>query len=127
MAEAVAAGAPEAAAAAAAIAARARSAVPPPIPLGAPLVQHGAVFGAPRGQIVLQAERPVSLVVRTGAAVVFARELNAGEAWRTADPVGLSVDADVSGAMEVYVAGRAVGAAPAGPTPLSQIARTPAT
>ena len=86
------------------------------ISAGAAFVAHGAVFGAPGAGsgIVLQAIRPMSLVVRgAGGAVYFARQLATGEAWRARDVAGLTADIDVPQSMEAYVDGRAVG-------PLSQ-------
>jgi hypothetical protein len=94
------------------------------VPAGAPFVAHGQVFGAVAGSsaIVLQAVRPASLVVRgPGGAVYFARQLAVGQAWRAPDIAGLTVDVDVSRAMEFYVQGVAAGAVPPGPAPLASL------
>jgi cytoskeletal protein RodZ len=95
-----------------------------PVVAGAPFVAHSAVYGAPRAEtgVVLQAIRPMSLVVRgAGGAVYFARQLGAGEAWRAPDVAGLTIDVDVPAAVEVYVAGRASGLLTAPQTPLSAL------
>jgi hypothetical protein len=92
------------------------------IPIGAPFAAHGAVFGAARSTLILQAVRPMSLVVRgPGGAVYFARQLAAGEAWRAPDLAGLTADVDVPAAVEVYVAGRANGPLSQPQTPLSAL------
>lgn len=83
-----------------------------PVAAGAQFSPHGAVFGAPRTEpgVVLQAVRPMSLVVRgASGAVYFARQLAPGEAWRAPNVAGLTLDVDVPAAAEVYVQGRAVG------------------
>jgi len=102
-----------AAAVTARIAAEAAARPGPSIPVGAPFAAHGPVFGAAKGGVVLQAIRPVSLVVRGGGAIYFARQLAAGEAWRAPVGGGLSADVDEPEAVELYVDGKAVG-------PLSQ-------
>ncbi|HEY2178286.1 MAG TPA: helix-turn-helix domain-containing protein, partial [Caulobacteraceae bacterium] len=92
------------------------------IPVGAPFAAHGQVFGAAHSSLVLQAMRPMSLVVRgAGGAVYFARQLAAGEAWRAPELAGLTADVDVPAAVEVYVAGRATGPLSQPQTPLSAL------
>jgi hypothetical protein len=91
---------------------------------GARFSPHGPVYGAPRTEagVVLQAVRPMSLVVRgAGGAVYFARQLAPGEAWRAPDVAGLTVDVDVPAAAEVYVQGRAVGVLSQAQTPLASL------
>jgi len=112
---------PDAAAAATArIAAEAAAARPTDsIPVGAPFAAHGAVYGAAKGGVILQAIRPMSLVVRGGGAVYFARQLAAGEAWRAPAIAGLTADVDVPRAVEVYVGGKAVGPLSQSQTPVA--------
>lgn len=114
---------PDAAAAVTArIAAEAAAARPAdPILSGAPFSPHGEIFGAAKGPIVLQALRPMSLVVRSGGAILFARQLAAGEAWRAPDAAGLSADVDAPRAIEAYVGGKAAGLLAPGLTPLSTL------
>jgi hypothetical protein len=67
----------------------------------------------------------MSLVVRgAGGAVLFARQLAAGEAWRAPDTAGLTADVDVPAAVEVYVQGRAVGPLTSAQTPLGALTAT---
>ena len=96
-----------------------------PVAAGAPFAAHGPVFGAPRAEtgVVLQAIRPMSLVVRgAGGSVLFARQLATGEAWRAPDAPGLTIDVDVPAAVEVYVGGRATGLLTQAQTPLANLA-----
>ncbi len=113
LAAATAASGPDAAAAATArIAAEAQAARPlNPIAVGTPFAAHGAaIYGAPGpGGVLLQAIRPLTLVVRAGGQVVFARALAAGEAWRAPPDAGLVADVDEPAAMEAYVGGKAIG------------------
>jgi hypothetical protein len=113
LAAATAASGPDAAAQATArIAAEAEAARPTnPIPIGSSFVSHGAaIYGAPApGGVVLQAIRPLTLVVRDGAQVTFARALSAGEAWRAPALAGQVADVDDPAAMEAYVGGKAIG------------------
>jgi cytoskeleton protein RodZ len=116
---------------------------PPPLPAvaAAPppptrFVAHAAVYGvtAKVGGVLIQARSSASLIVRAPAGqIVFARELEAGEAYRA--PLGRGLTADVSdpSAFALYVGGRyagglsdpltpvdkAVAAAAAGPAPAS--------
>jgi hypothetical protein len=89
------------------------------IPVGAPFQVHGAVYGAARGGVILQAIRPMSLVVRGGGGISFARQLAAGEAWRAPPVAGLTADVDEPEAVEVYVDGKAVGPLKAPQTAIS--------
>ncbi|MGH7023616.1 MAG: helix-turn-helix domain-containing protein [Caulobacteraceae bacterium] len=117
---------PDAAALATArIAAEAEAATPAdPIPAGSPFTPRARVYGAPKGGsgVILMATRPMSLVVRGGGAVYFARQLATGEAWRAPDIAGLTADADVPDAVEVYVAGKAVGTLSQSQTTLASLA-----
>ncbi len=95
-----------------------------PVAAGAPFVAHGAVYGAQRAAVgvILQAVRPMSLVVRgAGGTVYFARQLGTGEAWRAPDTAGLTVDVDVPAAVEIYVGGRASGLLAQPQTPLASL------
>jgi cytoskeletal protein RodZ len=123
LAEATAKTGPDAAAAVTArIAAEAAAARPAdPVAAGAAFASHGPIYGAAKGQLLLQALRPMSLVVRNGGAILFARQLAAGEAWRAPATDGLSADVDASRSIEAYVDGKAVGVLAPGLTPLSTI------
>jgi cytoskeletal protein RodZ len=88
---------------------------------GAPFMAHGTVFGASHGTVIIQAVEPLSLVVRGGSVVYFARQLAAGEAWRAPSFAGLVVDVDVPAAAEVYVSGKAIGPLTAGRTPVAAL------
>jgi cytoskeleton protein RodZ len=117
---------PDAAAAATArIAAEAEAARPTnPIAVGTPLVAHGQIYGAAAGAasgVILQAIRPLTLVVRNGGQVIFAQALSAGEAWRAPAQAGLVADVDDPAAMEVYVGGKAIGPLSASQTAVSSL------
>jgi hypothetical protein len=83
-----------------------------PVVDGAPFHTDGPVFGAPApsASVVLQARVSTALVVRgPDGAIIFARQLAAGEAWRAPRMAGLTVEADVPAAVEVFVDGAAHG------------------
>ncbi len=97
---------------------------------GAPPVQRafnprGAIYGASANasQVVIQARRAASLVVRMAdGRVLFARQLAAGDAWRA--PAGVSAVVDVSthfSDFDVYLNGEHGGTLAAEQTPLSQL------
>ena len=96
---------------------------------GAPPVQkafnpRGATYGASANasQVVIQARKAASLVVRMGdGRVLFARQLAAGDAWRA--PVGVAATVDVSDptAFDVYLNGEHGGVLEAAQTSLSQL------
>jgi len=81
--------------------------------VGPPFAAAGAVFGAPAqgGDVVLQARKATSLVVRgAGGAVLFARLLAPGEAWRApASLAGLTADVGEASGVEVFVGGTSRG------------------
>jgi hypothetical protein len=79
---------------------------------GAPFQPQGAVYGAasPGAGLILQARAPTALVVRgPDGAVIFAREMAKGEAWRAAATQGVTASVDSPSAMEVFVGGVAHG------------------
>jgi hypothetical protein len=85
---------------------------------------RGAIYGASAtaSQVVLQARKPASLVVRmSDGRVLFARQLAAGEAWRA--PVGVAAVVDVSDptAFDVYLNGEHGGPLQGLLTPLAQL------
>jgi cytoskeleton protein RodZ len=97
---------------------------------GAPPVQRafnprGAIYGASANasQVVIQARRAASLVVRMAdGRVLFARQLAAGDAWRA--PAGVAAMVDVSthfSDFDVYLNGEHGGTLTAEQTPLSQL------
>lgn len=85
---------------------------------------RGAVHGASAtaSQVVIQARKAASLVVRmTDGRVLFARQLNAGEAYRAPMGVSAVVDASEPAAFDVYLNGEYGGALQAAVTPLQQL------
>lgn len=93
-------------------------------PVAAAFNPRGAVYGAAAtaSQVVLQAKKAASLVVRQGdGRVLFARQLAPGEAWRA--PMGVSATVDVSdpAAFDVYVNGEHGGMLTDLLTPLTQL------
>jgi transcriptional regulator with XRE-family HTH domain len=124
LAEATAAKGSDAAAVTAQIAAEGSKGPSNSIAVGAAFAPRGQIYGAPRpgAGVVIQALRPMSLVVRgAGGAVYFARQLAAGEAWRAPDVSGLTVDVDVPAAAEVYVQGHATGPLNQPQTPVASL------
>lgn len=93
--------------------------------LGETFAPRAAVHGA-TGRVILQARRPTTLIVwGPDRSAWFARQLAAGEAYRT-DPVpGLSFETVEAGVIAVYLDGRARGVLPAGRTPGSVLTRAP--
>ena len=96
----------------------------PAPPVQAAFNPRGAVYGASAtaSQVILQAKKPATLVVRQGdGRILFARQLAAGEAWRA--PPGLSATIDVSDptAFDVYLNGEHSGALPAPQSPLGTL------
>ena len=97
---------------------------PPP----AAFTSHAAIYGASvkEGGVLVQAKSAASLIVRGPAGqIYFARELEAGEAYRA--PLGRGLTADVSdpNAFLLYVGGRLAGPLSEPQTPLDK-AITPA-
>lgn len=87
---------------------------------------RGAVYGAAAAaggtQVVLQARKAASVVVRMAdGRVLFARQLAAGEAWRA--PMGVQAVIDVSdpAAFDIYLNGEHGGVLSATLTPLAQL------
>jgi cytoskeletal protein RodZ len=79
---------------------------------GAPFQAQGAVYGAasPGAGVILQARAPTALIVRgPDGAVIFAREMAKGEAWRAPATAGVTASVDSPSAMEVFVGGVAHG------------------
>ncbi len=100
---------------------------PAPV-IGSRFVAAGAVYGAPAvfpaTDVMLQARRTTSLIVRGPAgAVLFARELSPGEAWRAPTAGwGLTVDVASPSAIEVFQGGVSRGALAAAQTPVARLA-----
>ena len=93
---------------------------PPP---AAKFTTRAAVYGVParQGGVLVQARSPASLIVRgSGGQIFFARELEAGEAYRA--PVGRGLTADVSdpNAFLLYVGRQAGRPAQRPPDPAGQ-------
>lgn len=103
-------------------AAAAAAAAAPPVQ--AAFNPRGAIYGAApaASQVVLQARKAASLVVRMNdGRVLFARQLAAGEAWRAPSGVAAMVDVSDPSAFDVYLNGEHGGALQAVITPLSQL------
>ncbi len=77
----------------------------PQAPVGAAFNPRAAVHGAPPqlSRVTVQARRPASVVVRrTDGAILFARQLTAGEAYRAPLETGLVLDVSEPAAFDVY-------------------------
>ncbi|WP_447908599.1 helix-turn-helix domain-containing protein [Brevundimonas bullata] len=98
--------------------------VPPSPPVQAAFNPRGAVFGASAiaSQVILQAKKPASLVIRQGdGRILFARQLAAGEAWRAPPNVSATVDVSDPTAFDVYLNGEHGGVLPAPQSPLGAL------
>lgn len=92
---------------------------------GAAFQPQGAVYGAaaPGAGVILQARAPTALIVRgPDGAVIFAREMAKGEAWRAPATAGVTASVDSPSAMEVFVGGVAHGVLTDARTSLAHIA-----
>jgi hypothetical protein len=97
---------------------------PPAPPVQRAFNPRGAIYGAPAGasQVVLQARKPASLVVRVGdGRVLFARQLAEGEAWRAPLNAAAVVDVSDPAAFDLYLNGEHGGALSAPVTPLATL------
>lgn len=84
------------------------AAAPPAPPVQAAFNPRGALYGASAtaSQVVLQARKPASLVVRMGdGRVLFARQLAAGDAWRAPSNVAATIDVSEPDAFDIYLNG----------------------
>ncbi|HEY1927552.1 MAG TPA: helix-turn-helix domain-containing protein [Caulobacteraceae bacterium] len=91
---------------------------------GAPFKSTGAIYGASGSNqgLVLEARTPTTLIVRgPGGAVYFARQLVAGEAWRAPTMEGLTVEAGVPSAVQVFVGGSLRGVLAQSQAPVSKL------
>lgn len=91
-------------------------------------VAHGVVHGVAAGPntVILQARRPLSLIVHgADKTVYFARQIAAGEAFRA--PLGRGLTADVSDPayLDAYIGGRLAPATGAEPMALDRIPAPP--
>lgn len=94
------------------------------VPGATRFVPAGAVYGAPApaGDLVLQAHKSTSLIVRgPGGAVYFARMLAAGDAWRAPAATGLTAEVAEPAAMEVFIGGASQGRLTQAQTPLERL------
>jgi cytoskeletal protein RodZ len=92
------------------------------VPGSARFAAAGTVYGAAGGDVVLQARKSTSLIVRgPGGAVYFARLLTPGEAWRGPALAGLTVDVAEPSSMEVFVGGASLGRLTQTQTPLARL------
>ena len=92
-------------------------------------IQHGQVYGAAAqaSQIVLQARKSISLVVRRpDGSVFFAQVLKAGEAYRAPMTGALSLDVPAFQDVRVYVAGQLHAPLAAELTAIAKLAPAPA-
>ena len=98
--------------------------VPPAPPVQAAFNPRGPVYGssAIASQVILQASKPASLVIRQGdGRILFARQLAAGEAWRAPPNVSATVDVSDPTAFDVYLNGEHSGVLPGPQSPLGQL------
>jgi cytoskeletal protein RodZ len=98
---------------------------PGPLTEGARFQPQGAVYGATSSGagVILQARAPTALIVRgPDGAVIFAREMAKGEAYRAPATVGVTANVDSPSAMEVFVGGVAHGVLTDARTSLAHIA-----
>jgi len=99
-------GSADAAIAAAAAAKAAGPTAADPNLVGQPFRAGGTIYGAPSGNVILQARNSTAIIVRGGDTVYFARQLAAGEAWRAPPGVrGLTVDVGAPASVQVFVGG----------------------
>ena len=99
---------------------------PPPAPAKVFINPHAAVYGAPadKSVVTFRALKSASLVVKgADGSIYFARQLEAGEAFRApANVSGLSVDTPNFQAFDVIVAGQTHVPLQAATTPISKLA-----
>ena len=98
--------------------------VAPAPAVGTPFVAKGAVYGAPAASatVILQADKPTSVVVRGGdGSVYFARQLETGEAYGAPSLEGLSVEVSNPATISVFVGGGLKGPLPAAKAALSSL------
>ena len=91
-------------------------------PVGAAFNPRGTVFGEPAlsSGVILQARRPVTMVVRTpDGNVRFGRQLARGEAWRAPRDQSLVIDVSDPAQLDLFLNGERVGVLD---QPLTQLA-----
>ncbi len=92
--------------------------------VGTPFAAKGAVYGAPAASalLLLQADKPTSVVVRGGdGSVYFARQLETGEAYGAPTLQGLTVEVSNPATISVFVARALTGPLPAAQVSLSSL------
>jgi cytoskeleton protein RodZ len=92
--------------------------------VGTPFVAKGAVYGAPAASatVILQADKPTSVVVRGGdGSVYFARQLETGEAYGAPSLDGLSVEVSNPATISVFIDRGLKGPLPAAKAALSSL------
>jgi cytoskeleton protein RodZ len=93
--------------------------------VGTPFQAKGPVYGAPAANalVILQAEKPTSVVVRgADGTVYFARQLEAGQAYGASTLPGLTVEVSNPATVSVYVGRALKGPLPAATASLSSLA-----
>jgi cytoskeleton protein RodZ len=93
--------------------------------VGTPFQAKGPVYGAPAANalVILQAEKPTSVVVRgADGTVYFARQLETGEAYGASTLPGLTVEVSNPATVSVYVGRALKGPLPAATASLSSLA-----
>jgi transcriptional regulator with XRE-family HTH domain len=96
----------------------------PAPPVQAAFNPRGAIYGASAtaSQVILQARKPASLVIRLGdGRVLFARQLAAGEAWRAPPNLTATVDVSDPAVIDIYLNGEHSGVLPAPQSSLGQL------
>jgi hypothetical protein len=105
---------------------------PPPAPpaaasdltLPATFTPQGTVYGVPASQasVTLQALKPAFLVIHgADGSIYFARQLNAGEAYRAPNIAGLTVDVSEPDAFQAFSGGQSKGVLPQPLTPIAKL------
>lgn len=96
----------------------------PPPAVGTPFVAKGAVYGASAATalVILQADKPTSVVVRGGdGSVYFARQLETGESYGAPTLDGLTVEVSNPATVSVFIGRALKGPMPAPTAPLSSL------
>jgi cytoskeletal protein RodZ len=104
---------------------QAAAAPPPDLTLPATFTPQGAIYGvsASQASVTLQALKPAFLVIHgADGSIYFARQLNAGEAYRAPNIAGLTVDVSEPDAFQAFSGGQSKGLLPQPLTPIAKLA-----
>ncbi|MDB5476167.1 MAG: putative transcriptional regulator [Phenylobacterium sp.] len=103
---------------------QAAAAPPPGVTLPAVFTPQGTVYGvsASQASVTLQALKPAFLVIHgADGSIYFARQLNAGEAYRAPNIAGLTVDVSEPEAFQAFSGGQSKGVLPQPLTPIAKL------